>query len=98
MGGPEKNGVNGAMAEQKESSVLFSLKELMNIEENRIKEEQDAKRRAVELEQTAKAEAERVAREEEAARLREEEERRRADEQRRRMEEAQVEAAKAAEI
>jgi len=27
------------MAEQKESSVLFSLKELMNLEENRIKEE-----------------------------------------------------------
>ena len=27
------------MAEQKESSVLFSLKELMSLEENRIKEE-----------------------------------------------------------
>ncbi|MFI5300374.1 MAG: hypothetical protein ACHREM_19985, partial [Polyangiales bacterium] len=86
------------MAEQKESSVLFSLKELMNIEENRIKEEQDSKRKAVEAEAQAKAEAERQAREEEEARLRDEEERRRVDEQRRRMEEAQVEAAKAAEI
>jgi colicin import membrane protein len=86
------------MAEQKESSVLFSLKELMHIEENRIKEEQDSKRKAAEQELQAKAEAERLAREQEAARLAEEEERRRADEQRRRMEEAQVEAAKAAEI
>jgi colicin import membrane protein len=32
------------MAEQqKESSVLFSLKELMNLEENRIKEEEQEK-------------------------------------------------------
>ena len=28
------------MAEQKENSVLFSLKELMNIEEERIKQEE----------------------------------------------------------
>jgi hypothetical protein len=31
------------MAEQKESSVLFSLKELMNLEEDRIKEEEAEK-------------------------------------------------------
>lgn len=86
------------MAEQKESSVLFSLKELMNIEESRIKEEQEAKRRAAEVEQQTKADAERRAREEEEARLREEEERRRADEHRRNMEAAQIEASKAAEI
>ena len=63
------NGVNGAMSEQKESSVLFSLKELMNLEENRIKEEDDAKRKKEEVEAKAKAESERRAREEEDARL-----------------------------
>lgn len=86
------------MAEQKESSVLFSLKELMNLEENRIKEEEDAKKRAAEAEVQAKADAERRAREEEEGRLRAEEERRRQDEMRRKMEEAQIEAAKHAEI
>ena len=86
------------MAEQKESSVLFSLKELMNLEENRIKEEEDAKKRAADAEVQAKADAERRAREEEEARLRAEEERRRQDEMRRKMEEAQIEAAKHAEI
>ena len=33
------------MAEQKESSVLFSLKELMNLEEDRIKQEEADKDR-----------------------------------------------------
>ncbi|MGZ3424301.1 MAG: hypothetical protein ACXVEF_05020 [Polyangiales bacterium] len=99
MADPHRNnGVNGAMAEQKESSVLFSLKELMSIEENRIREEDDAKKRKAEAEVQAKADAERRAREEEEARLRAEEERRRQDEMRRKMEEAQIEAAKAAEI
>ncbi len=86
------------MAEQKESSVLFSLKELMSLEENRIREEEDAKKRAAEAEVQARAEAERRAREEEEGRLRAEEERRRQDEMRRKMEEAQIEAAKHAEI
>lgn len=86
------------MAEQKESSVLFSLKELMSLEENRIREEEDAKKRAAEAEVQARLEAERRAREEEEARLRGEEERRRQEEMRRKMEEAQIEAAKAAEI
>jgi colicin import membrane protein len=98
MASQQKNGVNGAMAEQKESSVLFSLKELMSLEENRIKEEEDAKKKRVEEEIRAKEDAERRAREEEEARLRAEEERRRSDELRRKMEEAQVEAAKTAEI
>ena len=98
MASPQKNGANGAMAEQKESSVLFSLKELMSLEENRIKEEEDAKKRRVEEELRAKEDAERRAREDEEARLRAEEERRRSDELRRKMEEAQVEAAKHAEI
>jgi len=86
------------MAESKESSVLFSLKELMNIEENRIREEEDAKKRAADAEVQAKADAERRAREDEETRLRAEEERRRSDEMRRKMEEAQIEAAKHAEI
>ena len=86
------------MAEQKESSVLFSLKELMNIEENRIKEEEDAKKKRAEQEVQAKVEAERRAREDEESRLRAEEERRRSDDLRRKMEEAQVEAAKHSEI
>jgi len=98
MADPHRNGVNGAMAEQKESSVLFSLKELMSIEENRIKEEEDAKKKRAEQEIQAKLESERRAREEEEGRLRAEEERRRSDDLRRKMEEAQVEAAKAAEI
>ncbi|GAC1520932.1 MAG: hypothetical protein NVS3B10_22050 [Polyangiales bacterium] len=98
MATPQKHGVNGAMAEQKESSVLFSLKELMSLEENRIKEEDEAKKRRAEDELRAREDSERRAREEEELRLRSEEERRRQDELRRKMEEAQVEAAKAAEI
>ncbi len=86
------------MAEQKESSVLFSLKELMSLEENRIREEDDAKKKKAESEAQAKLEAERRAREDEEARLHSEEERRRAEEMRRKMEEAQIEAAKAAEL
>ena len=35
------------MAEQKESSVLFSLKELMNLEEDRIKQEEADKDKRV---------------------------------------------------
>jgi colicin import membrane protein len=98
MAGPHKNGANGSMSEQKESSVLFSLKELMSLEEGRIKEEEDAKRKKAESEAQARLEAERRAREEEERKLRDEEERRRQDELRRKMEEAQIEAAKHAEI
>jgi colicin import membrane protein len=98
MAGPQKNGVNGAMAEQKESSVLFSLKELMSIEENRIREEEDAKKRRAEEEVQARAQAEQRARDEEERRLKDEDERRRQEELRRKMEEAQIEAAKSAEI
>lgn len=86
------------MAEQKESSVLFSLKELMNLEENRIKEEEEEKERR------ARAEAERRAREDaekraaEEARLRAEEESRRAEEQRKREEAMRLEAIRMGEI
>ena len=80
------------MAEQKESSVLFSLKELMNLEENRIKEEEAEKaaRARAEAERKAREDAERRAAEE--RRLREEEEARRGEEQRKREELARVEA------
>src|SRR5688572_681204 len=74
------------MADQKkESSVLFSLRELRGTEDERIKEEQDAARRAEEERIRAQMEAERRVREEqEAIRLaKEEQERlRREDEER----------------
>ena len=86
------------MAEQKESSVLFSLNELMGLEEERIKEEEAAK--------AAQAEAERKAREAEELRLRQEEQRkldeeeakRRAAEMAVKEEEARLEAIRQAEI
>lgn len=83
---------------EEESSVLFSLKELMTIEEDRIKtEEQETARAAAEAER-ARLEAERQAREAEEARKRAEEERRRAEEQRRREEAARLEAIQRAEV
>ena len=86
------------MAEQKESSVLFSLKELMTLEEDRIKQEEDQKRRAEEEAARVRAEAERRVREEEEARMRAEEERRRTDEQRTREDAARLEAIRHAEV
>ncbi len=81
------------MAEQqKESSVLFSLKELMNLEEDRIREEEAQKEAQAKAELAARQAAERAAREAEEARLREEEEARRTEEQRRKEEAARVEA------
>lgn len=58
------------MAEKKESSVLFSLRELREIEEERIQEEHTAKKRAEEDRIRAQQEAERRAREEEEGRRR----------------------------
>ena len=86
------------MAEQKESSVLFSLKELMNLEENRIKEEEQEKERRARHEAEMRAAAERSAREAEERRIREEEEARRSEENRRREEAARLEAIKHGEI
>ncbi len=86
------------MAEQKESSVLFSLKELMTLEEDRIKQEEEAKRQAEEAAARARAEAERRVREEEESRLRAEEDRRRAEESRVREEAARLEAIRHGEI
>jgi colicin import membrane protein len=86
------------MAEQKESSVLFSLKELMNLEEDRIKQEDEERKRRAEAEVQARLEAERRAREQEQARLQAEEERRRTDEQRKKEDAARLDAIHAAEI
>lgn len=87
------------MAEQqKESSVLFSLKELMNLEEDRIREEEAQKEAQAKAELEAKQAAERAARAAEEARLRAEEEARRLDEQRRKEEAAKLEAIRHAEI
>ena len=86
------------MPEQKESSVLFSLKELMNLEEDRIKQEEDTKRRAEEEAARARAETERKAREEEEARLRAIDDKRRAEEQRTREEAARLEAIRHGEV
>lgn len=89
---------NSIMAEQKESSVLFSLKELMNLEEDRIKQEEDQKRRIDEEAARARAETERRAREEEEARMRAADEKRRTEEQRSREDSARVEAIRQGEV
>ncbi len=87
------------MAEQqKESSVLFSLKELMNLEEDRIREEEAHKEAQAKAELEAKQAAERAARAAEEARLRAEEEARRVDEQRRKEDAARLDAIRHGEI
>jgi len=86
------------MSEQKESSVLFSLKELMNLEEDRIKSEEADKATAAAAAEKARLEAERVAREAEEARIRADEERRRLEERRVREEAARLDAIRHAEL
>ncbi len=86
------------MAEQKESSVLFSLKELMNLEEDRIRQEDDDKKKRAEAEVQSRLEAEKRAREQEQARLHAEEERRRSDEQRKKEDAARLDAIRHAEV
>ncbi len=86
------------MAEEKESSVLFSLNELMSLEEDRIQQEDASKAAAEQAEREAREAAERAARDAEELRLNEEEERRRSEELRRREEEARLEAIRHSEI
>lgn len=86
------------MAEQKESSVLFSLKELMSLEEDRIRQEEADRQRKQDDAEKARLDAERRARDEEETRMRAEDERRRVEEQRTREEQARVEAIRHAEI
>lgn len=86
------------MSEQKESSVLFSLKELMNLEEDRIKTEEADKAAQTAAAERARIDAERAARDAEEARIRAEEERRRLDEMRGREEHAKLDAIRTAEV
>lgn len=86
------------MADQKESSVLFSLKELMNLEEDRIREEEVQKATRARAELEAREAKERAAREAEERRLREEEELRRAEELRKREEQTRLEAIRQGEV
>ena len=86
------------MAEQKESSVLFSLKELMNLEQERIAQETATQQRQAREARDRREADERARREADERKLRDAEEARRADEQRRREDAARVEAIKHAEI
>ncbi|MFL5303819.1 MAG: hypothetical protein ACJ8F1_01345 [Polyangia bacterium] len=70
------------MSERRENSVLFSLKELRRLEDDRVQREQDELTARREAERAAREAAERAAREEEERIRRAEEERlRRADEE-----------------
>jgi colicin import membrane protein len=86
------------MAEQKESSVLFSLKELMSLEEDRIRAEEDEREQRARADEAQRQATERATREAEEARLRAEEEQRRMEELRRREEEARLNAIHNAEM
>lgn len=86
------------MAEQKESSVLFSLKELMNLEQERISQEAANQQRQAREARERRESEERAAREAEERRVRDAEEARRAEEQRSREDAARVEAIKQAEL
>ena len=70
------------MSERRENSVLFSLKELRRIEDDRVKREEDEAKARVEAERAAKEASVRRAREEEEQKRRDEEDRlRRIEEQ-----------------
>ncbi len=86
------------MAEQKESSVLFSLKELMSLEEDRIQQEENARKQAENAAEQSRASEERRQREAEESRMQAAEEKRRVDEQRSREEQARIEGIRHAEV
>jgi colicin import membrane protein len=67
------------MAERRENSVLFSLNELRNIEQDRVKGEEEAERARIESERRAREEEIRRAKEAEEAKVRAIEERQRRD-------------------
>jgi colicin import membrane protein len=71
------------MAERRENSVLFSLKELRNIEDERVKQEEDAERARIEAERRAREEEIRRAKEAEQQRILAEQERVRQEEDQR---------------
>ncbi len=89
---------SGVSEQRQESSVIFSLQELISLERSRVEEEEQHRRKQVEAATQAKLEAERRARAEQEQQVRDEEERRRKAELRRRLDDAQIEAAKVAEI
>ncbi len=86
------------MADNEESSVMFSLKELMNLEEDRIKSEEEERLTMQRDEERARLDGEQRGRDAEAARLHAEAERRRQEEQRGREEQARLEAIGHAEL
>jgi hypothetical protein len=63
------------MSERRENSVLFSLKELRNIEDGRVQKEKQEANARLEADRAAKLAAERAVREAEERRVREEEDR-----------------------
>jgi hypothetical protein len=63
------------MAERRENSVLFSLRELRTIEEDRVKGEEEAERARIEAERKAREDEERRRREAEEAKIRAEQDR-----------------------
>ena len=81
-----------------ESSVEFSLNQLMEIEADRARTEEAAKVAKADEQARAAAEAERIAREAEEARIAAEEQKRRDDEARKREEDARLAAIHAAEV
>ena len=65
------------MAERRENSVQFSLRELRQIEDERVKQEVDAEKARLDAERMAKEDAVRLAREESERKTRDEQERQR---------------------
>ena len=86
------------MAAQQETSALFSLSELMRLEQNRIAEEEEQRKATILAEENARRESERLAREQEGVRLKLEEDRRREEAEREREHAARLEAIRQAEI
>lgn len=86
------------MRDTKDSSLLFSLKALEELETNRIEEERAVEERARAAEERQRARVERLAREAEVRRIEEEEKRRLEAERARREEQARLEAEKLAAI
>src|SRR5678809_804403 len=70
--GSPGRGLSMAQSEKRENSVLFSLRELRQIEENRVQEEENAVRSAEEARLRAQQEAERERRVVEEGRIQDE--------------------------
>ncbi len=86
------------MGEARDSSVLFSLNQLMGMEQDRLQEEERARQKKLEAEATQRALEEQRRLSEERSRMAAESERRRQEESRRREEEARLEALRQATV